>query len=226
VEFVLWLLTEGVDASVLVRFNGHADATLARWLERMGSQNLSWQNLLFRHLVLSLVQMYELYTRIRATASAASIWLAFDPFSKAIPSIHISDRTKDDALALVHDLKLRLALTAHFGARFRPPRARTDHWKPSAELYYGQLVKRKGKNQKTSTHTCMILGKPGQLFDRLRQVGLRLLIQTAFVERVNLTFWQSVAALSPVAHGRMPKASSICASTASGFITSFGHTNR
>ena len=34
------------------------------------------------------------------------------------------------------------------------------------------------------------------LFARLRQVGLRPLIQTAFVERVNLTFRQSVAALS------------------------------
>ena len=31
---------------------------------------------------------------------------------------------------------------------------------------------------------------------RLREVGLRPLIQTAFVERVNLTFRQSVAALS------------------------------
>ena len=63
-------------------------------------------------------------------------------------------------------------------------------------MYYGQLVKRKGKNQKTSTHTRTILGKPRQLFARLRQVGLRPLIQTAFVERVNLTFRQSVAALS------------------------------
>ncbi|MBK9745702.1 MAG: hypothetical protein IPO91_02885 [Chloroflexi bacterium] len=34
------------------------------------------------------------------------------------------------------------------------------------------------------------------LFARLCQVGLRSLIQTTFVERVNLTFRQSVAALS------------------------------
>ena len=33
VEFVLWFLAEGVDVSVLVRFTGRADATLARWLE-------------------------------------------------------------------------------------------------------------------------------------------------------------------------------------------------
>jgi transposase InsO family protein len=42
----------------------------------------------------------------------------------------------------------------------------------------------------------MVWGKRRSLFARLRDVGLRPLIQTAFVERVNLTFRQSVAALS------------------------------
>jgi len=42
VEIVLWLLAEGVDESVLVRYTGHVDATLTRWLLRAGaySQNL------------------------------------------------------------------------------------------------------------------------------------------------------------------------------------------
>jgi IS1 family transposase/transposase-like protein len=214
IEMVLWFLAEGVDASVLVRFTGHADATLARWLERMGTHSQGWHNLLFRNLVLSLVQMDELYTRIRATASSAWLWLAFDPVSKAIPALHLGGRTKDDAFALVHDLKLRLrpdcipaattdglrsyfyALTAHFGTWFRPPRARRDHWQVSDELYYGQLVKRKSKRRVTFTHTRMVWGKRKALFARLLQAGLRPLIQTAFVERVNLTFRQSVAALS------------------------------
>ena len=42
----------------------------------------------------------------------------------------------------------------------------------------------------------MVWGKRQRLFARLRQAGLRPLIQTAFVERVNLTFRQSVACLS------------------------------
>ena len=145
--------------SVLVRFTGHADATLARWLERMGRHSQGWHNFLFRNLALTLVQMDELYTRVRATASAAWLWLAFDPVSKAIPSLHLGGRTKDDAFALVHDFKSRLlpgcipavttdglrsyfyALTAHFGRWFRPPKARSDHWQTSDELHYGQLVK-------------------------------------------------------------------------------------
>ena len=214
VELVLWFLAEGVDVSVLVRFTGHADATLARWLELMGRHSQGWHNFLFRNPGLMLVQMDELYTRIRATASAAWLWLAFDPVSKAIPSLQLGGRTKDDAIALVHDFKSRLlpecipavttdglrsyfyALTAHFGRWFRPPKARSDHWQTSDELHYGQLVKRKGKRHATLTHTRMVWGKRQQLYARLREVGLRPLIQTAFVERVNLTFRQSVAALS------------------------------
>jgi hypothetical protein len=92
------------------------------------------------------LQLDELYTRVRGSASARWLWLASDPVSKAIPSLHVGGRTKQDALALVHDLKSRLqpqhipafltdglrtyfyALTAHFGTWFRPPRARKDHW--------------------------------------------------------------------------------------------------
>ena len=161
-----------------------------------------------------LVQMEELYTRIRATASACWLWLAFDPVTKASPSLHLGGRTKNDAFALVHDFQLRLlpecipaatteglrsyfyALTAHFGFWFRPPNARTDHWQPSSDLHYGQLVKRKNKRHITFTHTRMLWGKRHELFARLREAGLRPLIQTAFVERVNLTFRQSVASLS------------------------------
>ncbi len=214
VEFVLWFLAEGVDASVLVRFTGHADATIARWLERMGTHSQGWHNHLFRNLVFTVVQMDELYTRVRTTASACWLWLAIDPVSKAIPALHLGGRTKVDAFALVHDLKLRLApdcipafttdglrsyfyaLTTHFGHWFRPPRAHSDHWQPSDDLHYGQLVKRKDRRRVTFTHTRMLWGQRRALFARLRQVGLRPLIQTAFVERVNLTFRQSVSALS------------------------------
>jgi IS1 family transposase len=111
----------------------------------MGTHSQNWHNYLFRNLVFTLVQMDEPYTRVRATASACWLWLAIDPVSKAIPSLHLGGRTKADAFALVHDLKLRLApdcvpafttdglrsyfyaLTAHFGAWFHPPKARSDH---------------------------------------------------------------------------------------------------
>jgi transposase-like protein len=55
VELVLWFLAEGVNRAVLVRYTGQKDATLARWLERMGEHSQGRHNRLFRELVLSLV---------------------------------------------------------------------------------------------------------------------------------------------------------------------------
>ena len=36
------------------------------------------------------------------------LWLAIDPVSKALPSLHLGGRTSADAYAVVHDVKERL----------------------------------------------------------------------------------------------------------------------
>jgi hypothetical protein len=138
VERVLWFLAEGVDTSVMIRFTGHCDATLSRWLTRMGCHSQLWHHRFFRDLTFTLLQIDELYTRVRSIASARWLWLAIDPVSKAMPTLHLGGRTKDDAFTVAHDLKLRFApdcvptftndglcsyfyaLTAHFGTWFRP----------------------------------------------------------------------------------------------------------
>jgi hypothetical protein len=66
------------------------------------------------------------------------------------------------------------------------------------------LIKRKHKNRKTITTTRMAYGKRSDLFDKLQQVGLRRLIQTAFIERVNLTF------LSIDIERKIPELTGIC----------------
>jgi IS1 family transposase/transposase-like protein len=214
VEFVLLFLAEGVDASVLVRYTGHSDATIGRWLERMGRHSAGWHDQLFRDLVLTFIQMDEMYSRVRRQASAIWVWLAIDAQTKTIPAMHIGGRTKADAFALVHDLRQRLAeecipvfttdglrsyfyaVTAHFGYWSRPKRARKDHWFVSPDLLYGQLVKRKNRGRKRFAQTRMMWGKRHAYGKAMRLLGLRPTIQTAFVERVNLTFRQGVSSLS------------------------------
>jgi len=111
----------------------------------------------------------------------------------------------------VHDLKLRLAedcipaftsdglrayffaITAHFGEWVG------GTWVVSNLLAYGQLVKRRNKKRgdgKPFTITRMKGGKRWQLFQTLRELGFRETIQTAFIERVNLTIRQGIAPLS------------------------------
>jgi hypothetical protein len=115
-------------------------------------------------------------------------------------------------MQLVHDLKTRLAprgalpmfttdglrgyfyaLTAHFGGWYRPLRARQDHWAVSEELVYGQLVKRKTKN--VFIETRMLAGQKETLVSRLVAAGYAGQIQTALVERVNLTVRRGVSGL-------------------------------
>jgi hypothetical protein len=86
---VLWFLAEGVNRAVLVRYTGHKDATLARWLERMGEHSQELHNRLFRGLVLSLVQLDELYAQVKDREQARWLWLVIDPVTKIIPTLHL-----------------------------------------------------------------------------------------------------------------------------------------
>lgn len=210
----LWWLAEGVDISVLVRKKGYHEATLAQWLNRAGEHAARWHIETFLNLTFDLIQMDELYAKVKEAEKARWLWLAIDPVSKTLPALHLGGRQAVDAYHLVHDLKLRLhpncvpafitdglrtyfhAITAHFGWWFRPLRARKDHWHVHDELQYGQLVKRRERRQVTYTITRMLWGKRRDLYDILEQQGFRRLIQTAFIERVNLTLHQGVSLLT------------------------------
>jgi IS1 family transposase len=210
VELVLWFLVEGVDMAVPIRYTGRTDATIARWLERMGIHSQGLHNGLFRALTLRLVQMDELYATVKDREQARWLWLVIDPVTKVIPTLHLGGRKSTDAYAVVHDLKERLALncapsfmtdglwmyfyalTAHFGHWFRPKRARTDHWQPDEKLRHAQLVKRTQRRRLKYTVRRMAWGKRCELFAVLVANGFRRVIQTAFIERVTLTFRQGV----------------------------------
>lgn len=145
--------------------------------------------------------MDEIYTRIRGIGKRW-LWLAIDPLSKVILSVHVDNRRAVDAQALVHDVTTHLkadnvpvfltdglrayfdALTAHFGRWVRQLRARKEKWQVDARLQCGQ------------THTRMVCGDRRTLRQHLLDCGLSGQIQTAFIERVNLTIRQSIALLA------------------------------
>ena len=214
VETVLWFLAEGVDLSVLVRYTGKTDATLTRWLNRAGQHSASLHDTFFHDLNFALIQMDELYAKVRNHDKARWLWLAIDPVTKALPALHLGGRKADDAYALAHDLKLRLtpdcvpavttdglrayfyAITAHYGNWHRPPRAQKDHWKVSDDLHYGQLIKRKEKRKLKLTMTRMLWGSRRGLNAILEAYDFLKNIQTAYIERVNLTIRQGISLLT------------------------------
>ena len=84
-------------------------------------------------------------------------------------------------------------MTAHFGRGFRPPRAHKDHWQVVERLLQDQSIKRHKRRKLTYTITWMLWGTRPALNDLLEQQGFRQLIQTAFIERLDLTFRQGIA---------------------------------
>jgi IS1 family transposase len=186
-----------------VRFTGHVDATLTRWLARAGVHSENLHTVLFVRLEVAYLQVDELHAPVAGNKRRSWLWVAIEPVTKVIPSVHLGTRGKEDAYHFVHDLKLRLAedcvpaftsdglrayfyaITAHFGEWVAG-----KEWVVSNLLAYGQLIKRKDKKKddgKPFTITRMMWGKRWQLFQTLLELGFSATIQTAFIERVNLT---------------------------------------
>jgi transposase-like protein len=100
-----------MDVSVLVRYSGHADSTLLRWLSRAGSHSQHLHDLLFVELDLHYIQLDELHAPVAGNQRRSWLWLAMEPVSKIIPALHLGRRSSQDAYRFLHNLKLHLVET-------------------------------------------------------------------------------------------------------------------
>jgi IS1 family transposase/transposase-like protein len=210
---VLTALAEGVDIAAAVRIFGHRHATITRWLTRAGKHTTMLHDSVFQRLHLPHIQLDELRTRFRSRAHILWLWVAVDPLSKIIPVLHLGARTQDAAHAVVHALRQRLAagcmpvftsdglnhyfyaLTAHFGQWVIGVGKQARQWQVAAELIYGQVKKTYRQRRLARVSHIMRCGTPAALHTALTGLGLSGKLNTAFIERLNLTLRQSVAAL-------------------------------
>ena len=90
------------------------------------------------------------------------------------------------------------ALTAHFGTwREERCRGRTvRRWQVAAGLIYGQVKKCYRRRKLTRVIHVMRLGTEAALTAALQELGFSGRLNTAFIERVNLTVRHGVAALA------------------------------
>jgi IS1 family transposase len=211
---VLSALAEGLSVAAAVRVFGHSEGTITTWLTRAGEHSAMLHDHWLRHLTLPHLQLDELRTRLRNRTHVLWLWVALDPLTKLIPVLHLGARTQSAAHGVVHDLHQRLAagcvpvftsdglnlyfyaLTAHFGQWVAAVRRRARQWQVVPGLLYGQ-VKKTYRRRKVVRVTRMIrYGTFAELRTALRSLGLSGRLNTAFVERVNLTLRQGVAALA------------------------------
>ncbi len=162
------------------------------------------------------MQLDELRTRLRCHTQVLWLWVAIDPLTKCIPVIQLGPRTHEMAHLLIHRLRERLApgclplftsdgltayfyaLTAHFGEWIKGAGSRSSkpQWQVAAGLLYGQVQKRYQRRKLTQVKQVIRLGTEPAFKQALQALGLSGRVNTAFIERVNLTIRRGVSALA------------------------------
>jgi len=145
------------------------------------------------------------------------VWVAIDPVSKLLLSIDVGERTLAMAQHLVHQVgqvlapgclplfltdglkEYATALLTHFGHWVQPQRRQAPgpvpkpRWMPLPGLLYAQVVKQYRRRRLVRVSHRVVFGTPAAVKQVLAVQGWH--INTAFIERLNLTLRQHVAAI-------------------------------
>jgi IS1 family transposase len=153
----------------------------------------------------------------RLSRSPHWVWTAIDPVTKLLLTIDIGDRTLAMAQRVVHQVVQVLApgcvplfltdgfkayttaLLTHFGQWVQPPRRQAQgpapkpRWMPLPQLLYAQVVKTVRRRRLVDVKHRVVFGTLEAVNHVLAPLGWQ--INTAFVERLNLSLRQHVAAI-------------------------------
>jgi IS1 family transposase len=213
---VLSALAEGLDPSAAERVFGYRHATIITWMSRAGEHAQTLHQHSFCNLHLPHLQLDELRTRLRCAKQVLWLWLAIDPLTKILPVLELGPRTQTMAHLLIHSLRQSLApgciplftsdglnfyfyaLTAHFGHWLQVARRgrKVRQWQVDPSLIYGQVKKSYRRRKLVRVLHVMRLGTEDALKVALLGLGFSGRLNTAFIERVNLTVRHGVAALA------------------------------
>jgi IS1 family transposase len=153
----------------------------------------------------------------RLSRSPHWVWVAMDPVTKLLLGLDIGERTLAMAQRVVHQVSYVLApgcvplfltdgfkayttaLLTHYGQWVQSPRQRAQgpapkpRWMPLPGLLYAQVVKTVRRRRLVRVRHRVVFGTLEAIQQVLAACGWQ--INTAFVERLNLTIRQHVAAV-------------------------------
>jgi IS1 family transposase len=225
VQLVLWPLALGVDIAALEEALQIRESTLRTWLSRSGDHSRKLPDRFMAELDLVHVQLDELWANLKQTGQDIWVWVACDTHrnpirwcrcasTKLIPVLQLGGRTQAQAYNVVHELKARLkpgcvpvfssdglkhyfyALTAHFGHWVEVEGQTKPVWSLLSSLAYAQVVKHQKRYRLIKVERRLLCGRLEDYAARLKSAGLCGRINSAFVERVNLTIRRNVSKLA------------------------------
>jgi IS1 family transposase len=162
-------------------------------------------------------EMSEAQALDHLSTSPRWVWTAIDPESKLMLNAQIGERSPAMAQAMLHQIVELLApgwvplflsdgnptylpaIVRHFGYWVQPPHrqakgpAPKPRWLPLPELLYAQVVKKMRRRRIVEVKRHVVIGTQAAVDQVLSAYGW--LINTSFVERLNLSLRQRVAAI-------------------------------
>jgi IS1 family transposase len=153
----------------------------------------------------------------RLSRSPHWVWVAMDPVTKLLLAIDVGDRTLAMAQGMVHQVvqvlapgcvplfltdgfkEYMTALLTHYGHWVQPERQRVQgpapkpRWMPLPQLLYAQVIKTIRRRRLVQVTHRVVFGTLEAVNHVLAPHGWQ--INTAFVERINLSLRQHVAAI-------------------------------
>lgn len=214
VEKIMALEAYGVDTSVLEEVYEVGESTIRTWLARCGEHGLKLHDRFFRNLLLDHVQLDELWGNVKRSGAEVWVWATIEAKTKIIPVLRVGERSQAMAYEVVHELKSRLAngcvpifssdglkhyfyaITAHFGFWQQPEGAKKPVWMVWPSLLYGQVVKHQQRRKLVKVEQRVLCGERADFVSRLKALGLTGIINTSFIERLNLTIREGVSKLA------------------------------
>jgi IS1 family transposase len=153
----------------------------------------------------------------RLARSPHWVWAAIDPVTKLLLTVEVGDRTRAMAPRVVHQVvqvmapgcvplfltdgfkEYTTALLTHYGQWVQPARQRAQgpapkpRWMPLPGLLYAQVIKTVRRRRLVRVRHRVVFGTLEAVEHVLAACGWQ--INTAFIERLNLSFRQHVAAV-------------------------------
>jgi IS1 family transposase len=196
--------------------------TVQHWLNQASEHMETVSRYLFHNLDLTQVQVDELWALMgrrqkKHERNSRWVWAALDPVNKLFLSFVVGDRSLGTAQLLIHDVvqilgpgcvplftsdgwaPYAIALLTHFGYWCKTPRKSkygptpSPRWKPLPILHYVQVVKRRVNGRVVGVSHRLVYGSLAMAKGILSQAGVN--INTAFIERLNLSIRQHISAL-------------------------------
>jgi IS1 family transposase len=214
VEKVMFLEAHGVETAVLEEVYQVRESTIRTWLARSGEHGRQLHDHFFRNLLLDLVQLDELWGHVKRSGGEVWVWTTTEVKTKIIPVLQVGERNQAMAYSILHELKSRLAdgcvpifssdglkhyfyaITAHFGFWHQPEGAKKPIWMVWPSLLYGQVIKHHQRRKLVKVEQRVLCGEKTDFVSRLKALGLTGIINTSFIERLNLTIREGVSKLA------------------------------